>query len=68
VPLDLEAAHLIQFAVDIALDKVLRFLAIPFSTPYFMSRGNVSFSRSRPLALRDIAVPTGTPDTSAISL
>jgi hypothetical protein len=39
------------------------------STPYFMTMtwGKASFSRSRYLAKRDITVPTGTPDTSAIS-
>ena len=39
------------------------------STPYFMTMtwGNASFSPSRYLAKRDITIPTGTPDTSAIS-
>jgi hypothetical protein len=32
------------FAIDEAVDKILRFLAAHFSTPYFMSRGKASFS------------------------
>src|SRR6266568_4209299 len=68
VPLDLDAADQVQLAVDIAVDKLLRFLAAHFGTPFLMILGKASFSRSRALAKRDITVPTGTPDTPAISL
>jgi len=48
VPLDLEEAHEVQLAVDIAVEKILRFLAAHFSAPYLMSLGKASFSRSPP--------------------
>jgi hypothetical protein len=35
---------ILVFAIDEAVDKILRFLAAHFSTPYFMSRGKASFS------------------------
>ena len=57
-----------QFAVDIAANKTLRFLAAHFSTPLFTDRSNASFSRSRALAKRDIAVPPGIPDRKTTCL
>jgi hypothetical protein len=46
VPLDLEAADQVQFAVDIAVDKIPRFLAVHFSTPYLCGKFHVELTLS----------------------
>ena len=56
------------FAVDIAVNRTLHFLAAHFSTPHFTDRINVSFSRSRAHAKRDITVLIGTPDRETTCL